>query len=104
MYVTANAHVSFKKSTICKEMYIVHKNSTTVSLPHLLWGIYRAVTCFLKFLQITQLQYVDHFSNRLKPAHKYSPEQDARFEVVQGFLSCGPHSYLSASDSRIQWI
>lgn len=58
------------------------------------------MTCFLKSLQITQLRYVDHFSNRLKPAHKYSPEQDARFEVVQGFLNySGPHNYLSASDS-----
>lgn len=81
--VTENAHISFKKVTIFKEIDIIHKNSITVSLPHLLWGMYKAMTCFLKFLQITQLQYVDHFSNRLKPGRKSSTEQDAHSKLCR---------------------
>ena len=49
-----SAHTSFKKLTTCKEMCIIPKNSRTVPLPHSVWGIYKAMTWFLKFWQITR--------------------------------------------------
>lgn len=94
---TANGHIDFKKWTICKEICILHKNSRTVPLPHSLWGIQKARTCFLKLLQSIQLHYVDHFSSGLQPS--IQDRRRCTFEGGPWFSSCSrQQNYLGAGD------
>lgn len=102
--VTENAHISFKKSTICQEMCIIHKNSRTVLLSHSFWGIYKAMTCFLKSLQIIWLQSVDQFRSGLKPAHKYSTERATRLNVFSSSQTVVDPETACVLVILIQWV
>lgn len=64
-------------------------------------GIYKARICFLKFLQVIQFQYVDHFSSGLKPAPSVQHRRRYMFEDGWWFSSCsGQQTFMYVLEVR----